>query len=52
LIPGQSYTTELRFDLPKDAREPRLLVTSTGWEEHLLIGDERSPLHKKTWFRL
>ena len=49
LIPGQSYETEFVFRLPADADHPRLLITSPGWEEHLLIGDENSFGHKKTY---
>ena len=53
LIPGQSYTTELEFHIPKDARGLRLLLnTSPGWPDHLVIGDENSWLHKKTFFAL
>ena len=52
LKPADSYTTELEFDLPKDASPFRLLVTTKGPEQHLLIGDENSLLHKKTYFAL
>ena len=49
LIPGESYETEVVFLLPTDSAQLRLLVTSFGWEEHLLIGDEKSLGHKKTY---
>jgi hypothetical protein len=53
LIPGQSYTTELSFRIPSDARDLRLLViTSPQWPDHVVIGDENSWLHKKTYFSL
>jgi hypothetical protein len=52
LKPGDSYFTQLRCSLPPDVRPLRLLLTSQGWPEHLLIGDELSPLHGKTWFAL
>jgi len=53
LIPGQSYTTELSFRIPSDARDLRLLVTTTPqWPDHVVIGDENSWLHKKTYFSL
>jgi hypothetical protein len=52
LIPGESYQTELTFQLPADARAPRLLITTPGWEQHLLIGDENSFGHKKTFLAL
>ncbi len=49
LMPGEAYETELTFHLPADAAQLRLLITSPGWEEHLLIGDENSLGHKKTY---
>lgn len=52
LKPGQSCLTELRFELPRDATASRLLITSQGWPEGFLIGDEQSPWHGKTWFAL
>ncbi|HEY1262399.1 MAG TPA: hypothetical protein VGF06_02685 [Terriglobales bacterium] len=52
LIPGQSYTTQLQFDVPTDAGSLRLLITSRDWPQYLLIGDELSPLHAKTWLEL
>ena len=51
--PGDSYTTELEFDVPKDAAGLRLLInTRPQWPDHLVIGDENSWLHKKTYFAL
>jgi hypothetical protein len=53
LIPGQSYTTELEFNLPAQVKGLRLLISTTpGWPDHLVIGDENSWLHKKTYFEL
>src|SRR5258708_705606 len=52
LIPGESYETEFVFRLPADALPLRLLVMSPGWEEHLLIGDENSVGHKKTYLEV
>jgi hypothetical protein len=53
LIPGQSYTTELTFQIPSGARDLRLLVTTTPqWPDSVVIGDENSWLHKKTYFAL
>jgi hypothetical protein len=49
LIPAQSYDTELIFRLPADASGVRLLVTTSGWDERLLIGEENSLGHKKTY---
>jgi hypothetical protein len=52
LVPGESYVTELVFDLPTDAREPRLYVGDADPTVFFLIGHEESPLHKKIWFRI
>lgn len=52
LGPGDSYTVDVVFDLPNDAREPRLLVTEgPAMErvvERILVGDEDSFLHQPT----
>lgn len=52
LRPGESYTTELVFDMPADARDPRLLVNESDLPTRFIIGHENSPLHKKTEFKL
>jgi hypothetical protein len=52
LRPGESYTTEMVFDLPADARGARLLVNESDLPTRLIIGHENSPLHKKTEFKL
>ncbi|MDT7806695.1 MAG: hypothetical protein QOJ70_508 [Acidobacteriota bacterium] len=52
LRPGESYTTELVFDLPTEARDPVLLLNESSPETHFIIGHENSPLHKKTEFKL
>ncbi len=52
LVPAQSYDTEFVFRLPPDANGIRLLVTTSGWEERLLIGEENSLGHKKTFLAL
>ncbi len=52
LRPGDSYTTELAFDLPADVRAPRLLIREGEAVTHLIIGHENSPLHKQTAFQL
>lgn len=49
LRPGESYVTDLAFDVPKDARGLRLLIADDDPESHLLIGHENSPLHKKIY---
>lgn len=58
LKPADSYTTQLEFslhkdDAPKDAANLRLLInTAPQWPDKLVIGDENSWLHKKTYFAL
>lgn len=52
LIPGQSYTTDLTFNVPHGTTGLRLLLTSGDWETRLLINHENSLLHAKTIFRL
>ena len=52
LIPGQSYVTQLVFDLPDDVRGPRLYVGDADPVSSFLIGHEESPLHRKIFFGL
>jgi len=52
LIPGQSYLTELVFDLPDDVSEPRLFVGDADPMNSFLIGHELSPFHRKIWFHI
>ena len=52
LRPGESYTTELAFDLPADAKPAALLVNESAWETHLLIGHENSPMHGQIKFQI
>ena len=49
LRPGESYTTDLVFDTPQDARGLRLLITEDDPETRLVIGHENSLLHKKIY---
>ena len=50
LRPGESYTTDLVFDVPKQARGLRLLITEDHPETRFVIGHENSLLHKKIYF--
>jgi hypothetical protein len=50
LRPGESYTTDLVFDVPKDARGLRLLIAEDDPETHFVIGHENSFWHKKIYF--
>ncbi|HYX30513.1 MAG TPA: hypothetical protein VE863_18395 [Pyrinomonadaceae bacterium] len=52
LRPGESYTTEIAFDLPTEAKPTKLLLNEDAWETHLIIGHENSLLHGKTSFQL
>lgn len=52
LKPGESYTTTLVFDLPEDARAPRLLLTTVAAPTYFLFGHENSFFHKKVYFHL
>jgi hypothetical protein len=50
LRPGESYVTDLVFDVPRHANELRLLITEDDPETRLVIGHENSLLHKKVYF--
>lgn len=53
LKPADSYTTQLEFNLPKAADGLRLLIkTAPQWPDYVVIGDENSWLHKKTYLLL
>lgn len=52
LRPGESYATELVFDLPEDARNPRLLIATAGLFPRFIIGHDSSLFHSKILFRL
>lgn len=52
LRPGETYTTNVTFDLPADAKPSTLLINEGEWVTHLVIGHENSLLHRKTRFQL
>src|SRR5262249_23144436 len=52
LRPGESYTTELEFDLPPNVKPAVLLVNENAWETRLLIGHENSLAHGQTRFQI
>ena len=52
LVPGESYTTDLAFDVAPDARDLRLVLRNDDPETRLMIGHENSFLHAKTTFRI
>jgi hypothetical protein len=49
LRPGESYTTNLVFDVPKDTRSLRLWIAEDDPESRLVIGHENSFFHKKIY---
>jgi hypothetical protein len=52
LKPGESFTTNLVFEVPRGIRDPLLLIEDTDFTKWVLIGSESFPLHKKALFRL
>jgi hypothetical protein len=52
LIPGESYTTDIVFDVPANARDLRLVLRNNDFETAFIIGHENSLLHGKTTFAL
>ncbi|SRR5581483_10111174 len=52
LRPGESYTTEVAFDLPAGAKPMSLLIQEGEWITRFVIGHENSPLHKQAKFQV
>jgi len=55
LKPSDSYTTQLSFEVPPatDPKSLRLLISTTpAWPDRIVIGDENSLFHHKTYFAL
>ncbi len=52
LRPGESAEAAFIFDAPPAMRSPRLLAFIAGFPSQVLIGDENSLLHKKTYFSM
>jgi len=52
LRPGESYLTALAFDVPREARGLRLLITDIDSASRFIIDHENSPLHGKIFLRL
>lgn len=52
LRPGESYTTDVLFNLPSGVKPAKLLLNESDWITHVVIGHENSPFHKKTEFQL
>jgi hypothetical protein len=52
LRPGESIEATMVFDAPPAVHDPRLLASFGVFPTQLLMGDENSLLHKKTYFAL
>ncbi|HWC75090.1 MAG TPA: hypothetical protein VG454_14235 [Gemmatimonadales bacterium] len=52
LIPGESYTTDIVFDVPATAQDLRLVLRNNDAETTFIVGHENSLLHGKTTFAL
>jgi hypothetical protein len=52
LIPGESYTTDLVFEIPAGAEGVRLVLRNNDAETTFIIGHENSLLHGTTTFAL
>jgi hypothetical protein len=52
LRPGESYTTELAFELHGPPTDARLLISEDIPEAAFIVSHENSLFHKKIWFRL
>ena len=52
LRPGQSFVTDLVFDVPKHTSGLRLLITEDDPETRFIVGHENSLLHKKIFLSL
>jgi len=52
LIPGESYTTDIVFEVPSSARNLRLVLRNADPETAFVIGHENSFFHGKTMFAL
>jgi uncharacterized membrane protein YuzA (DUF378 family) len=52
LIPGETYTTDIAFEVPMNATGLRLILRNADPETPFIVGHENSLLHRKTTFRL
>lgn len=52
LIPGESYTTDIVFDLPAAMTNVQLVLRSADFETRFVIGHENSIGHGRTTFAL
>jgi hypothetical protein len=52
LIPGESYTTDIAFEVPQKATGLRLVLRNADLETRLIVCHENSILHRSVWFGL
>jgi hypothetical protein len=52
LLPGQAYTTQFVFDVPRGISHPDLMLSSSDWPTRLMIAHENAFLHGKVLFSL
>jgi hypothetical protein len=52
LIPGESYATDIVFDVPSAAKGLRFVLRNNDPESTFIIGHENSLFHGKTTFRV
>ena len=52
LIPGESYTTQIAFEVPMKASGLRLVLRNADPETRAIVGHENSLFHAKTTFSL
>lgn len=52
LIPGESYTTDIGFEVPQKATGLRLVLRNADPETAFIVGHENSLLHRRTTFQL
>ena len=52
LVPGESYTTDLVFDVPANAGQVRLILRNADPESAFMIGHENSFWHGRITFQL
>jgi hypothetical protein len=52
LIPGESYTTDIAFEVPMKATGLRMILRNADVETALIVGHENSLFHRRTTFQL
>jgi hypothetical protein len=52
LRPGESYRTDLVFEVPRERTGLRLLISEDVPQAAFIVGHENSLFHKKIWFRV